>query len=205
MPLADKYVCYSVERGMKQGVSVKTLTVIGVGCKMTGEQMLKVVAFLAKRTHIKPPKTYIKNVNTGHGGSQYIIIPHWVLHQSKPQILAYIAHEFAHYLQMAKRVKCRTVDGGHYYESVYVLDGAHGKTFKRIERRMLRYFGLGIKYKHAYAKSLTAIKTGKVLWYDPRTRALDMMREERIRQAEARRVESTPAFVSMRADLTGGV
>lgn len=183
MPLANEYVCYSVQRGMKQGVPAKTPTDIGVGCKRNGEQVLKVVRFLSKQNRIKPPKVFIKNGNTGHGGRESITIPHWVLHHYSPETLAYIAHEFAHYLQAAKLVKHSTPDGGHYYETVYNLDGPHGKTFKRIERRMLRYFGMSIKYKHAYAKSLTAIKTGKVLWYDPRTRALDIMREERARIA----------------------
>lgn len=180
MALASKYVCYSVKKGVERGLPEKTAASL-MGCKMTPEQMLKVVRFLSKQGHIRPPSTEIKNVNTGHGGSFGMVIPHWVLHyDSKAFALSFIAHEFAHYYQYSKRVRC-----GPLYVRKYVLDGAHGKTFKRIERRMLRYFGMEPRYAHAYAIKLIARKDGRVLWQNARAQAFEMMREERQRIAEA--------------------
>jgi hypothetical protein len=84
----------------------------------------------------------------------------------------------------------------------YPNDGTHGRTFKRIERRMLRYFGMEPRYSHAYVKRLLARKDGRTLWWSPHDRAMEMMREERARiAAEIERVESEPTFREMREDL----
>ncbi len=147
MPLAKDYVCYSVRRGMKDhNIPAKTLIDIGVGCAVTAIQAECIARFVAKRLRVRLGKVYVKDISKGSGyrsESSYIVLPHWLLHRAKPYVVYYIAHEVSH-----------------LHPNVY----NHESSFKRVERRALKHFGLGIRYKRAYPQTLFALKSGRTLW-----------------------------------------
>ena len=152
MPLAKDYVCYSVRRGQRQGIPAKTLIDIGVGCKVTAIQAERIARFVAKMLRVKLGKVYIKDTQCGYGNraASCITLPHFILHDPKPYMVQYIAHEVSH-----------------------LHPNAHGheSSFKRVERRATKLFGMGIRYKRAYPRELFALKDGRVLYEDaPRER-----------------------------------
>lgn len=125
---------------------------IGVGCNVTGPQAEKVARFVAKRLRVKLEKVYVKDTARGHAhtGTSSIILPHWLLHRCpKPYIVYYIAHEVAH---------------------LYPGTILHEPAFKRVERRALKFFGMGIKYAHAYPRELFTLRDGKPLVIQERRR-----------------------------------
>ncbi len=147
MPLASDYLCYSVRCGMrKTGLLAKTLIDIGVGCAVTGVQAERVARFAAKTLRVRLGKVYIKDVTKGraHMNNTAITLPHWIFHNhTKAFIIYYIVHEVAHLHKSAH---------------------GHGPAFKRVERRALKRFGLGIRYLHAYPRQLFALKDGRVFF-----------------------------------------
>ncbi|MBI4144680.1 hypothetical protein HY493_00545 [Candidatus Woesearchaeota archaeon] len=183
MPLAEDYVCYSVLRGQVQhGIAAKTLIDIGVGCSVTAVQAERIARFAAKSLRVELQDVYIKNhLTRGHARETDIMLPHWVLHRAKPFVVYYIVHEVAH-----------------------LHPDAHGheRSFKRVERRALKRFGLGIRYMHAYPRVLFSLKDGHDLWEDPRQYALRLMREETVhlREREAKlQIAPTPITTSSEA------
>ena len=171
MPLAKDYVCYSVRRGQAQhGIAAKTLIDIGVRCSVTGVQAERIARFVAKSLRVKLGKVYVKNIGTGWSqkpkfkfmaygkakvSESFITLPHWILHKAKPYTVYYIAHEVAHLHQNAH---------------------GHESSFKRVERRALKRFGMGIRYMHAYPRELFSLKDGRVLYEASKQRALRMKR-----------------------------
>jgi len=117
---------------------------------------MRVVEWLSGRERVPVPRTYIRDGKHGLGDGTHIVIPHWVLHREKVRAIAYICHEMAHYIQGI---------GPHGLG----YGGMHGSDYKRIERRLLRYFGIGARYRHAYVEEYYALKTGKTLWRDERS------------------------------------
>jgi hypothetical protein len=109
----------------------------------------RIARFIAKRLGLPHAfRVYIKNTTRGWGGMSskgwYITIPHFLLHtRNKAYAVYYIAHEVTH---------LKSVN--------------HGPRFKREERRALRIFGMGIKYKGNYPKVLYTLKTGEQLFFN---------------------------------------
>lgn len=154
MPLAEKYVCASIKAlqhktGKSLGESVRLAMDIGMTCKVSPHAVVTIAKTAARFLNLRPPRVFIKDVCHGHGYSfddkpSYITIPHSLLHnRPKPYVVYYIAHEVAH-----------THPNG---------DG-HGSSFKRVERRVLKRFGMGIRYAKAYPRELYALRDGRVLY-----------------------------------------
>ena len=86
------------------------------------------------------PKLHISNVRRGHCRYEtgYISIPAWVNFYSEAYAQSYVIHEVCHLIAV------------HQHNSY-----THDATFKRIEKRALKPYGITIKHGKAYASTLS--------------------------------------------------
>lgn len=101
---------------------------------MTDSEVMAIAERAAKALKIPTPRFRRWTLARGHGSGGSFSLPRWIANESEAFRTYYIVHEVVH-------------NTGH-------LD--HGRTFKRIERRVLRQFGILVaRYGKAYPLVLT--------------------------------------------------
>ena len=87
----------------------------------------------------------VKDIRQGRASwiTNQFSVPRWALGKGREYAIYYTIHEFAHIVHHLK-----------YWTSDF--SGGHGKTFKRIENRLLKLFDLKIDRAKTFPKAIYA-------------------------------------------------
>ncbi len=113
----------------------------------------KLADFICQQEGIEKVRMHVKNVKRGRAmlRSRYVSVPKWAQDRSKTYFIYYAMHEVAHFIERDKHGSA-----------------GHGIVFKSIEVKLLKQFGITIKYGRAYPKKLylkgtLAYERGKII------------------------------------------
>ena len=109
---------------------------------MTEQECQNLLAWLTQREHLSRKGIHLvvkEGIHRGHAyyGSGLLTVPKWATN-NQFEGTTYVIHEFSHFVNFYKGTDMDT----------------HGKSFKRIENRLLKLFGLRIDRYRAYEKKI---------------------------------------------------
>ena len=114
------------------------------------EMRVELVRRMAKQLRIPEPRFKGWTASRGWAADGAYSLPRWAI-EPRLHLLDYIAHEMAH---VGRRHIGAKRHG--YYD--------HGPELKRVERSLLRSFGVGVRFGRVYMRELTDRETGVVLF-----------------------------------------